>query len=300
MSQLLSCSIPLCSAFRAGDILAFHGRDPQAISEQITANTLQKGIVWRGAAACLFICFQPEHAEVQLQIDGEIEESDSQAAFETMVYRMLGLTQDIEAFEAQYRSHPLLGALISQQAGLRVPLTATPFEALTWAITGQQISVGAAVAIRRRLILAADIRHSGGLFCSPEASQIASLSEQTLRQAGFSLSKAQTLAALAQMVAQKQLPLDAWVQKLPVTEARTALEAIRGIGPWTVNYTLLRGFGWLDGSLHGDVAVRKALQILLGQTEKISEKDAKIWLEEFTPFRALVGAHLWSSLAKLA
>ncbi|MDW5418359.1 3-methyladenine DNA glycosylase 2 [Iodobacter sp. CM08] len=300
MTQLLSCSIPLCTAFRAGDILAFHGRDPQAISEQITAHILQKGIVWRGAAACLSICFQPEHAEVQLQIDGAAEDGDSQAAFEAMAYRMLGLTQDIEAFEAQYRSHALLGALISQQAGLRVPLTATPFEALTWAITGQQISVGAAVAIRRRLILAADIRHSGGLFCSPEASQIASLSEQTLRQAGFSLSKAQTLAALAQMVAQKQLPLDAWVQKLPVAEARAALEAIRGIGPWTVNYTLLRGFGWLDGSLHGDVAVRKALQILLGQTEKISEKDAKIWLEEFTPFRALVGAHLWSSLAKLA
>jgi DNA-3-methyladenine glycosylase II len=63
---------------------------------------------------------------------------------------------------------------------------------------------------------------------------------------------------------------------------------------------LLRGFGWLDGSLHGDVAVRKALQMLLGQTEKINEKDAKIWLEEFSPFRALVGAHLWSSLSKLA
>lgn len=300
MNQLLSCTIPLTATFRAGDILAFHGRDPQAVSERITANTLQKGMVWRGQAACLSVFFQPEQAEVQLLIDGAADDGDSQAAFDAMAYRMLGLTQDIEVFEAQYRDHPLLGALISQQAGLRVPLTATPFEALTWAITGQQISVGAAVSIRRRLILAADIRHSGGLFCSPEASQIAGLSEQTLRQAGLSLSKAQTLATLVELVEQKQLPLDAWVQKLPVEEARAALEAIRGIGPWTVNYTMLRGFGWLDGSLHGDVAVRKALQMLLGQTEKINEKDAKIWLEEFSPFRALVGAHLWSSLSKLA
>jgi len=30
---------------------------------------------------------------------------------------------------------------------LRVPVAATPFEALTWAITGQQISVAAAVSI---------------------------------------------------------------------------------------------------------------------------------------------------------
>ena len=45
---------------------------------------------------------------------------------------------------------------------------------------------------------------------------------------------------------------------------RNALLAIKGIGPWTVNYTLLRGYGYADCSLEGDVAIRSALGRVLG------------------------------------
>ncbi|MFT6552722.1 MAG: DNA-3-methyladenine glycosylase II [Zhongshania marina] len=70
--------------------------------------------------------------------------------------------------------------------------------------------------------------------------------------------------------------------------------AIRGIGPWTVNYVLLRGFGYLDGSLHGDVAVRRNLQLLLGREVKITAEETQVWLAQFSPWRALVAAHLWA------
>ncbi len=64
--------------------------------------------------------------------------------------------------------------------------------------------------------------------------------------------------------------------------------------------TLLRGLGWLDGSLHGDVAVRGALQALLDVPERIDEKRARTWLEPFSPWRALVAAHLWASRTAVA
>ena len=86
-----------------------------------------------------------------------------------MVRRMLGLTQRIEDYEQAYRAHPQLAPLIARQLGLRVPLSATPFEALIWAITGQQISVSAAISMRRKLIVATDLKHSGGLSCYPDA-----------------------------------------------------------------------------------------------------------------------------------
>ncbi len=140
-------------------------------------------------------------------------------------------------------------------------LAATPFEALTWAITGQQISLSAALSLRRKLIRAAGLGHSGGLACYPDAGSIARLSEADLHQAGFSRTKAQTLIALSQGVRQNRLPLDAWLVTLPVAEIRERLLRLRGIGPWTVDYALLRGFGWLDGSLHGDAAVRRNLQV---------------------------------------
>ena len=99
------------------------------------------------------------------------------------------------------------------------------------------------------------------------------------------------------LVADGELPLDAWLQTLPVDAIREQLLSVRGIGPWTVAYALLRGFGWMDGSLHGDAAVRRNLQTVLGVKEKISENDARAWLAAFSPWRALLAAHLWAQSA---
>jgi len=287
------CRIALPPGFRAEDILEFHRRDPQAFAERVAPGRLQKGLLVNGEAACLSLGFHPEHVDAELAIDSR-STAANEKALTLLVCRMLGLTQRIEVFEQEYRQHPQLGPLVARQSGLRVPLAATPFEALTWAITGQQISVGAAVSMRRKLIKAAGQIHSSGLACYPDAAQLAQLTEADLRAAGFSANKAQTLITVSTRVLSGELPLDAWQENLPVDTLRERLLDIRGIGPWTVNYTLLRGFGWLDGSLHGDVAVRRGMQILLDRPDKISEKAAQQWLAEFSPWRALLAAHLWA------
>ncbi len=289
----LSCTLPLPLRFRAGDVIAFNGRDHQEIAERVTESFIQKGMVWRHRPACLTIGFERKHAHAELVLDGKTP-SDSQADFEAMVRRMLGLDQDVERFERRYRHHPQLGTLIARQAGLRVPASATPFEALTWAVAAQQISVKAAVALRRNLILAAGIRHSEGLLCYPAPEQVATLTEEQLRQAGFSATKTRTLLTLADLATRGELPLDAWLRMLPTDDIRKRLLAVHGVGTWTVDYTLLRGFGWLNGSLHGDVAVRRGLQLLLHSPDKISEEVARTWLAPFAPWRALVAAHLWA------
>jgi DNA-3-methyladenine glycosylase II len=292
MTTSLSTSFPLPEAYRPEDILAFHRRDTQQIAERVTDDELQKGMMWADRPAFLTIRFHPRRADAELVTDGAIPGS-GQEAFAAMVWRMLGLAQDVEAFEQRYRTHPQLGPLLANRPGLRVPVAATPFEALTWAVAAQQISLGAAISIRRKLILAAGIRHSRGLLCHPEARQLALLAESDVRLAGFTTTKARTMLALSRLVAENTLPLDEWVKTLPVGEIREGLLAVRGIGPWTINYALLRGFGWLDGSLHGDVAVRRGLQKVLDSPEKISEARAEEWLAEFSPWRALIAAHLW-------
>lgn len=293
-----SSSLSLPSSYRPTDILAFHRRDSQEIAERVGESSLEKGMVWHGIPARLSIRFRAGEAEADLSIEGRCS---GYPEFESMVRRMLGFTQNIGEFEARFSSHPQLGRLIAERPGLRVPVAAKPFEALTWAVTGQQISVAAATTLRRKLILAANVRHSSGLLCYPDADQIAGLSENALHQAGFSAAKTNTLLTLSKLVADNKLPLDGWAQaNPPVDTIREQLDAVRGIGPWTVNYTLLRGFGWLDGSLHGDNAVRRGLQALLGLPSRINERDAMRWLSQFSPWRALACAHIWASLSAFA
>lgn len=287
------CHLDLPAGFRRDDLLAFHRRDPQQLAEQVDETSLRKGLMWDGLPACLMLRIVAQAAEVTLEIDGE-PATDGTAALTAMGRRMLGLTQPVEQFEQDYRDHPQLGALVRRRPGLRVPLSATPFEALAWAITGQQISVGAAISVRRRFIQTVGVAHGCGLYCHPDPARVAALDEDRLRQAGLSRGKAQTLLALSRSVVDGQLPLDAWVAAPPVDDIRARLLQVRGIGPWTVSYALLRGYGWLDGSLHGDVAVRRNLQRLLGRTDKPDAAETERWLAAFSPWRALVAAHLWA------
>lgn len=295
-TSILACTLPLPTNYRPQDILSFHVRDTLAVSESVVANQLRKSIVWHGSPVCLMIRFLPLVAEIELSIDHSpvtlgVEELSALAV------RMLGLNQPIDVFEESVGQHPQLGGLINKQSGLRVPVAPTAFEALTWAITGQQISVSAAIAIRRKFIQLAGLRHSSGLHCFPDAQHVAKLSMGGLRHAGFSQNKAQTLLTVSRMVVSGELELNVAQEELPIEHIRQQLLKIRGIGPWTVNYALLRGYGWLDGSLHGDAAVRRGLQVLLTPDEAMDENQARQWLENFAPWRALVAAHLWQLIS---
>lgn len=297
MTCIQTCTLPLPSDFRVQDILEFHSRDSRQIAEQVVGRQLKKGLIWASRPACITIGFTATHVEAELAIDNPNDGPDIEpdGSLEALMRRMLGLTQAVGIFERTYRMHPQLGPLIARHPGLRIPLSATPFEALTWAVTGQQISIGAATALRRKLIHAAGAMHSSGMACYPDAGRIAALSMEDLRQAGFSQTKTQTLQTLSRMVLDDELPLESWITDMPSADAISEqLLRVKGIGPWTVNYALLRGFGWMDGSLHGDAAVRRGLQTLLQTPEKISEAQAKKWLAGFSPWRALIAAHLWA------
>lgn len=284
--------VPLPDHYRQEDFFAFHRRDAEQIAERVGDSFLEKGVLWHGAPALLSFRLDARGAEVELASDAS--ETIEAPALEKMARRMLGLTQPIEEFENAWRDHPDVGRMIARNSGLRLPLAATPFEALSWAIVGQQIAVSAAVSLRRRMIVAAGIRHSSGLYCYPDAASFLRLTPEDLRGAGFSAGKAGATLSLAKEIQSGALPLDRWQDDCPAAEISDALLKIKGIGPWTVNYALLRGFGYLDGSLEGDAAVRRNMQVLLERADKMTEAEAKRWLAPFTPWRALVGAHLWA------
>ncbi|WP_445989449.1 DNA-3-methyladenine glycosylase family protein [Chromobacterium haemolyticum] len=292
-STSLSLSLSLPADFRREDFMAFHRRDAQELSERVTAQSLRKGLLWRGVPACLSIDFDEDAVRVGLDADAPPRDGD-EAVLIGMARRMLGLEQPVADFERAHRGHPQLAALLAARPGLRVPQTATPFEALVWAVTGQQISVHAAISLRRRLMQLVGNRHSGGLLCHPSPQQVAELEPDQLGQAGFSRAKTRTLLELSRQTVDGGLPLQGWLDDGAPEEIAARLLAMPGIGPWTVSYALLRGYGWLDGSLHGDVAVRRGLQRLLGRAEAVSPRETEQWLQGFAPWRALVGAHLWA------
>lgn len=289
---LLHWTLPLPAGYRRDDVIAFHGRDGEAVAEQVTPTGLRKGILLRGSAVVLDVAFTPDAAICQADIDGD---GDLEAPLHGALLNILGLRIDPQPFAQLAAADPLLAPLVRVNPGLRIVQSASPFEALTWAIIGQQINLSFAIALRRTFILQAGRRHGSGLWCYPEARDVARLSVEDLTSRKFSRAKADTVLRLARLVDEGGLSLE-----LPpsgdVAAMSQALLAVKGIGPWTVNYALLRGYGYADCSLHGDVAIRAALQKLLGEVTKPDMARTERWLRQYAPHRTMAAAHLWASL----
>jgi DNA-3-methyladenine glycosylase II len=129
---------------------------------------------------------------------------------------------------------------------------------------------------------------------------VARLDPAALTSRKFSRSKADTLLRLARMVDDGDLSLARMVDDGDIAQASAALLAVKGIGPWTVNYALLRGYGYPDCSLHGDVAIRAAFQHLLNEDAKPDIVRTEALLARYRPHRTMAAAYLWASLTKAA
>jgi DNA-3-methyladenine glycosylase II len=291
-AQLQQVALP--AGYRKADVLAFHSRDSEGVAEQVTHDRIRKGVLLDGVPVLLDVQFDGDTAACRIGADAPLG-AQGKALVQDALLNILGLRIDPAPFLKAAKKDPLLGALARKNPGLRIVQSATIFEALTWAIIGQQINLPFAIALRRTFILQAGRQHSSGIWCYPEAADVARLAVDDLTSRKFSRSKAETLLRLAGLVDSGQLSL---ARSDDVAAASAALLAVKGIGPWTVNYALLRGYGYADCTLHGDVAIRAALQRLLGEDDKPDMARTEALLARYAPHRTMAAAHLWASLAQ--
>jgi len=272
--------------YRTREILDFFGRDKEGVSERVTPDGFTKCFDVSGRAASVQVQFRKNEAIC------ETDAGDSYAAHRA-VRRMLGFESDAAAFDRQFAADTVLGGMFRQQRGLRIPCTPDPWEALGWAIMGQQISLQAAVTLRRGVIIALGQPHANGLRAFPTAEAIAAVDVDFLRQLKFSNSKAEYLLAAARAVANGDMPL-ARIRQLSARHAARLLGAIRGVGPWTIQYVFLRGAAFADCLPAGDAGLSRGLGNVTG--ERPDENGVKAALDRFAPYRSLAACHVWASL----
>lgn len=286
-------TIPLPPGYRAAEILAYHGRDPASLSERVTGSRIEKPVLVDGMPVLVTIDIAGDAARIAADHPLSAAPGDE---IETMARRMLGLAIDPAAFEA----HPAASALVGSRRGLRIPLTATVFEALCWAVIGQQINLTFAAALRREMVDLAGIRHeASGLKAHPCPAEVAAIDPAALAVRRFSRAKARYLTGVAAAVAAGQPDL-AGLAGEDAGTIEAALVTLPGIGPWTARYVLLRGFGHADTAPIGDSGLATGLQRLHGLDRRPTPPEQEAAMQAFAPHRSLATVHLWASLADQA
>jgi AraC family transcriptional regulator of adaptative response / DNA-3-methyladenine glycosylase II len=163
---------------------------------------------------------------------------------------------------------------------------------LLWSIIGQQINFAFACQLRRRLIEHAGIALGNGLYAPPTPQAVAALTIDDLLPLQFSRSKADYVIATSRLIANGKLDLDA-LRSMSATRAERTLLAIRGLGPWSVNYIMMRALGFPDCVPLGDTGVTTGLLALLKLDERPDIDATKRLMTVFSPYRSLATTHLW-------
>jgi len=283
-------TLALPPGYALAPTLRFLGRDPHSLTERLTGTLYECSTHAAGAAGVVRLELSPAAARVTW-VSPEPFAPAQHFAVHRQVAHQLGLDQDAAGFGRLARRLGL-GRLVAGRPGLRLIRTPSVFDGLLWSIVGQQIHFAFACALKRRLIEHAGTPIAGGLYLLPAAAAVAELHPEAMRPWQYSQKKAEYLVGAAREVAAGRLDLAA-LRTLSATRAERTLLGLRGLGPWSVNYVLMRSLGFADCVPLGDTGVTSGLQSLLQLEERPDLDATRRLMAVFSPQRSLATAHLW-------
>ena len=217
-----------------------------------------------------------------------LEDLRDMSAATERVRRLLDADCDPVAVADAFAGDPLIGPLVREWPGLRVPGHVDGAEIAVRAVLGQQVSVGRARTMAERLVvehgrpLAQPVDGLTPLF--PDAATLARLDPADLP---MPRARGRALIALCAALADGSIALDRGLDR---DDVRRALVAIPGIGPWTADYVAMRALGHPDVFLPTDVGIRNALRGL-GR----DPAEAAALAEGWSPWRSYAQLYLWQS-----
>ena len=259
-------------------------RDPHSVTERFEGDTYRAGVWLDATPAVLTVQLAPRALHVAIS-------AGSAFAAHALVVGLAGLEQDSTAFVRATRQLGL-ARLVAGRAGLRISQTPSVFDGLLWAIIGQQINFSFACRLKRRLIERTSHPLEDGLYVPPPPEAIARLEPADLLPLQFSRQKANYLVTTARLVASGELDL-ARLRMMSATRAERTLLAVHGLGPWSVNYLMMRSLGFLDCVPLGDTGVTSGLQSLFSLDHRPDRDETLRLMRDFSPYRSLATTHLW-------
>ena len=283
-------TVDLPEGYPLAHLLRSLGRDPHSVTERLVGTTYEFAADLDGTAAVLRIEFSKGRAVASVESAAALGTGQRVAAHR-LVVGTLGLDQDAAAF-ARLAKRLGLARLVAGRQGLRLVRTPGVLDGLLWSIIGQQINLPFACLLKRRLIENTGTRLPGGLFSLPAPEAIARLEPADMRPWQFSRPKAEYLIGAARLVVTGALDLAA-LPAMSATRAERTLLAVRGLGPWSVNYLMMRSLGFADCVPIGDTGVTSGLQALFRLEERPDADATRRLMSVFSPHRSLATAHLW-------
>ncbi len=205
---------------------------------------------------------------------------------------LLGLEEDLSHFYRLSRKNGTVHQLAQRFLGLKPPRFPTIFESILNGIVCQQISLNVCIQLLSRMTKAYGMMDEriSSLRAFPRPADLPLQPPDALRAMGLSRQKSAVIIGLAQEIQEGALDLES-ISAMNDADAERFLRQIRGVGPWTAQYVLLRGLGRLHIFPSRDVGAQNKLRKVFLWDMEDKNAVTRI-LEPIYPYAGMLYFHL--------
>lgn len=291
--------LPLTELFSWEACLDYMARSPLECLYRTDAEGITRLLREEGQPMLLRLTVpSPERMRVEL-LDGAFPDEAARARLTGYIEDWFDLGRDLGPFYRLAGDDPVLGPLARRYRGLRIVGIPDLFEALCWAILGQQVNLAFAYKLKARLAesygdSAEWLGHRYHLFPRPEA--LLAASEEELCGLQLSRGKARTIREAAALIAAGSLSREALLSLPSPREAESQLTSIRGIGPWTAHYVRMRCLRDRTAFPVSDVGLHNAVKSVLGMERKPTLPELEALFADWRGWEAYATFYLWRAL----
>lgn len=212
------------------------------------------------------------------------------------IWDMFDLGTDLTSFYKLVENDSIIRLLIDKYKGLRIVKINDMFEAICWAIIGQQINLKFAYTLKKRLVECYGekmIYDNELYFLFPTPKVISKLEVEDLKLLQFTTRKAEYIIGIAKLFQDGDIKKEKLVLEKDYEKLRKRLISIRGVGNWTADYTIMKCFDINNAFPIADVGIHNALKGILGIDRKPTIEEIEKLSVNWKGWQAYATFYLW-------
>lgn len=291
-AQKIEVLLPYKPPFCWDELLRFFQHRQIKGVEYVAENAYRRSIRFKEAGRWLYGAFGIRHVpdEQALSLSLDSTHKALLPQIKALAIRQFDLALDPDVVSKALRKMDAFGSPL-YVPGIRLPGASDAFEMTVRAVIGQQITVSRAKTLLGRIVecfgqpIDLGDLHLTHVFPKPSDFLVDDAAAK-MGALGIIRIRASAIVELARLflVDDRFLASD-----MPLAEARSRLLSIRGIGPWTTDYIVMRTLGATDVFLATDAGIKKALA-------RLAIDDPDTWAKRFSPWQSYVTLSLWHYL----
>lgn len=291
----IKLSIP--EHFSFNETLSFLDRGFDECLYNLTENTVSRLINLSNGKGIIKIYQKGKYLEIELQKRNIFEYNLQEV--KNYVTEWFDLNRNIEPFYKLLRTNLLLSNLAIKYSGSRIISIPNLFEAICWAIIGQQINLTFAYKLKRLLVEKygkKEIINNQIYLTFPTPENLATANRNDLITMKFSRQKIDYLMNISNAFIDNQISKEILYNCKNKDERIEKLTAIKGIGIWSANYVLMKSIRDTSCITYGDSGLNKAIHTIFKTEKKPTKNEIDIIFKDFKNWESYLNFYLWKSL----